>query len=115
MTVSDDGRVVLTGGDNGLVIFRWTHSLLVANTGPRTGLECVLDGADETIPPFLCPVRSLLLTQQERLLIVGLENGEVRIIAQDSEYLRERLMCNLEDIGFITFEGDNGQQSPVGF
>jgi hypothetical protein len=47
------------------------------------------------------PIRSLLLTRQERQLIVGMESGELRVFAQDSDYLRQRLQRKLEEIGIL--------------
>ena len=41
------------------------------------------------------------LTPSESHLLVGLESGHVRILAQDSEYLRHRLHKRLEQTGFI--------------
>ncbi len=79
------------------------HNLELANDGPRQGLEAALDGSMEetAIPPFASPVRSLHLTRMERHLIVGLESGEMRILAQDSDYLRQRLQRKLIEIGIL--------------
>ena len=41
------------------------------------------------------------MTPSESHLLVGLESGHVRILAQDSEYLRQRLHKRLEQTGFI--------------
>jgi hypothetical protein len=75
----------------------------LANDGPRTGLSAVLDGANAEykIEPFSSPIRSLQLTRQERHLLVGLETGEMRILAHDSDYLRERLHRKLQDLGIL--------------
>jgi hypothetical protein len=58
--------------------------LELANDGPRGGLEAVLDGSmEETgIAAFPAPIRALHLTKGEAHLIVGLESGEMRILAQ---------------------------------
>jgi WD40 repeat protein len=83
LCLSEDGSVVITGGERCLLVFRWTSSLYLANTGPRKDLDCVVDGSDENeIEPMSSPIRSLFLTNQEQLLIVGLESGHVRILAQ---------------------------------
>jgi len=75
--------VVLTGGERGLVVFRWVTTLCIANNGPREGLDSVADGSDEkSIGPFASPIRSLYLTNQEMHLIVGMESGHIRILAQ---------------------------------
>ena len=80
--------------------------------------------------PFQSPIRSMYLTSQERHLIVGLESGYVRILAQvgnvcmyvciyvnvvwfcilmtytkqwqDSEYLRRKLHKKLIETGILT-------------
>jgi len=75
----------------------------LANDGPRKGFEAVLDGSmsDNNIEPFSSPVRSMYLTRSERHLLVGLESGEMRILAQDSDYLRQRLQSKLMEIGIL--------------
>lgn len=75
----------------------------MANDGPRQGLEAALDGSmdENVIPPFASPIRSLYLTKMERHLLVGLESGELRILAQDSDYLRQRLQRKLIEIGIL--------------
>ena len=50
---------------------------------------------------FSSPIRSLYFTKLERHLLVGLENGEMRILAQDSDYLRQRLQQKLMEIGIL--------------
>jgi hypothetical protein len=69
----------------------------------RCKLEYIIDGetADYNLPALPAPIRSLYLTKQEKLLLVGLENGELRIIAHDSNYLRERLHRKLKDLGIL--------------
>ena len=103
--LSEDGQVILTGGENCLVIFRWVHSLELANDGPRKGLEAVLDGMVEEPEglqqPITSPIRSLFLSKQERHLIVGTDKGDIRVFAQDSDYLRQRLQRKLEEIGIL--------------
>lgn len=79
------------------------HSLELANDGPRLGLECLLDSstADYLIDAFPSPIRSLHLTRQERHLLVGLETGELRVLAHDSDYLRARLHRKLQELGIL--------------
>jgi len=79
------------------------HSLELANDGPRKGLECVLDGstADYNFAAFPSPIRTLHLTRAERHLLVGLESGELRVLAHDPDYLRERLHFKLEELGIL--------------
>lgn len=104
MCMSEDGNVVLTGGERCLVVFRWVVNLRLANTNSRFGLEAVVDGKDEDGDSgdyFMSPIRSLLLTSSERLLIVGLESGKIRILAQDAEYLKRRLTAKLTSIGML--------------
>ncbi len=104
MCLSEDGNVVLTGGERCLIVFRWVANLRLANTNSRFGLEAVVDGKDEdgdTADYFTSPIRSLVLTSSERLLIVGLESGKIRILAQDAEYLKRRLTAKLTSIGML--------------
>ena len=63
----------------------------------------MLDGSmdDHGIPPMSYPIRSLHMTRLERHLIVGLESGEMRILAQDPNYLRQRLQNKLMEIGIL--------------
>lgn len=79
------------------------RTLELAHDGPRKGFESVLDGSMEefSIPPFPSPIRSMYLTKNERHLIVGMESGEMRIMAQDSDYLRQRLQRKLMEIGIL--------------
>ena len=78
-------------------------TLDVANDGPRKDLDTVLDGAIEgdTDNVFSSPIRSIFLSGKERHLIVGTESGEIRVFAQDSDYLRQRLQRKLEEIGIL--------------
>lgn len=79
------------------------RTLELANDGPRQGFEAVLDGSMEEhgIPAIAFPIRSLHMTKLERHLIVGLESGEMRILAQDPNYLRQRLQNKLMEIGIL--------------
>ena len=106
MKISDDGKVLMTGGAKCLVILRWVFSLELADDGCREGLEAVIDGSSERrdgepLPPFNSPIRSLHMTAKESHLFVGLESGHMHILAQDSEYLRQRLHKRLELTGFL--------------
>lgn len=143
LMLSEDGKVLITGGSSCLVVFRWvgdlfdrtiiviccrihmgamtgihskapTNALLcdgllqvrtleLANDGPRQGFEAVLDGSMEehNIPAMSHPIRSLHMTRLERHLIAGLESGEMRILAQDPNYLRQRLQNKLIEIGIL--------------
>ena len=99
---SDDGRVLLCGGTGRLVAFRWVHNLGLANDGPREGFEALVDGscAAQNVPPFPATIRSITMSDQERHLMIGLQNGEVYFLAPDSNYLRQRLQKQLEYLGF---------------
>jgi WD40 repeat protein len=101
--LSGDGMVLVTGGSACLITFRWVHTLELANDGPRHGLESILDGstADYQIDVFPSPIRSIHLTRQERHLLVGLETGELRVLAHDPDYLRERLHRKLQELGIL--------------
>jgi hypothetical protein len=83
------------------------HSLELASDGPRRGLEAVLDGIPEEAEdakiygPISSPIRAIYYTRHERHLLVGTDSGEIRIFAQDSEYLRQRLERKLAEIGIL--------------
>jgi hypothetical protein len=98
MTLSEDGNVLLTGGQFRLVVFRWVNTLFLAADSHRKGLDAVIDGNEVC---FESSIRSLYLTNQERHLLVGLESGHVRILAQDSKYLKDRLTKKLVGIGIL--------------
>lgn len=107
MTLSEDGNVLLTGGEFRLVVFRWVTTLFLASDSHRKDLDAVIDGSkvSEEIQIksncFESPIRSLYLTNQERHLLVGLESGFIRILAQDSKYLKDRLTKKLVGIGIL--------------
>lgn len=84
--LSEDHRVLITGGERGLIVMRWVHSLELSNVGSKWEFESVLNGsnAEEYQKPFNSPIRCIYLTQQERHMMVGLESGELRILAQAS-------------------------------
>ncbi|RYH30738.1 DUF4704 domain-containing protein [archaeon] len=85
LCLSEDGRTVLTGGERGLVVIRWVYNLAIANNGARRGLEAVCDGSNAPdFEPFGCAIRSLALTANERHLLVGLDSGDLRVVAQVS-------------------------------
>jgi hypothetical protein len=98
---SEDGKVILTGGERCLVVMRWASTLALANTGARSDLDAVIDGSSEKSSPFSSPIRSMRLVTCERLLLIGLESGEMAIVGQDSEYLRRRLHRKLMEIGIL--------------
>ncbi|CAE7469550.1 sel-2, partial [Symbiodinium microadriaticum] len=70
--LSEDNRVLITGGERGLIVMRWVHSLELSNVGSKWEFQSVLDGsnAEEYQKPFNSPIRSIYLTQQERHMIV---------------------------------------------
>ena len=47
------------------------------------------------------PITSLALTHRERLLLVGLENGHLAVLACDSEYLRKDVYRSLLASGLL--------------
>jgi len=100
--LSEDGKVLLTGGQGRKVVWRWVHDLSLANDGPRKGFAATVDGSCEQhkVPPFPVPIRSLAMSEHERHLMVGLDNGLVYLLAPDSNYLRQRLQKQLEYLGF---------------
>ena len=103
LLLSQDGNVLITGGDSCLVVMRWVRTLELADDGPRRGFTAVLDGSLDSgaIAPFNSPIRSLYLTAQEMHLIIGDEQGNVRILVQDSDYLRQRLQRKLMEMGIL--------------
>ena len=52
---SEDGLVLLTGGENAVVVMRWTRSLELADDSPRSGLEAILDGSLISNPRYANP------------------------------------------------------------
>ena len=82
--LSEDNKVLITGGDRALLVMRWVHSLELSNVGSKWEFDAVLDGSnvEEEQGPFNSPIRSMYFTKNERHLIVGLESGELRILAQ---------------------------------
>jgi WD40 repeat protein len=117
-TFSEDGNVLLCGGQKGEVVFYWVRTLELADNAQRKGFVAVLNGAmspseggsegnsstsqvANNSQPFGAPIRSLKLTRLERHLLVGLQNGMMYILAQDSDYLRQRLQKKLVEIGIL--------------
>lgn len=82
--LSEDNKVLVTGGERALLVMRWVHSLELSNVGSKWDFESVIDGrnVEEEQKPFNSPIRSIYLTKQERHMLVGLESGELRILAQ---------------------------------
>jgi hypothetical protein len=80
------------------------HNLKLANDGPRKGHKSVLDGSSSEyniVEKITYPVNSLHLTKLERHLIVGLQSGEIRVLAHDGNYLRYRLQRKLTELGIL--------------
>ncbi|CAM9116037.1 unnamed protein product [Scytosiphon promiscuus] len=107
---SEDGSVLLSGGNDRVVTLRWVHSLALANDSAREGSgQAILDGAGPPlagvpaagagVKRFGCAVRSLALTAGERHLLVGLEDGTLGVLALDAKYLRQRLRSKLDQLG----------------
>lgn len=111
MILSEDGKVIITGGTNCLVMLRWARTLMAADTGPREHLEAVVDGSSRALPGpdgtesekprFDSPIRSLYMTAMEQHLVVGLESGRIRILTQDNTYLKDRLHSQLLVTGYF--------------
>jgi WD40 repeat protein len=83
--LSEDHKVIITGGERGLLVLRLVHSLELSHVGSKLEFDSIIDGRsqdDNDQKPFASPIRSIYFTKQERHLIVGLENGEIRILAQ---------------------------------
>ena len=109
--ISEDGKVLITGGERCLLVFRWTDSLELANTGSRRSLDAVIDGRTmgntsfsfssssssfsssstssfsspsqaADLDAIQSPIRSLSFSRDEQHLLVGLESGEIRVLAQ---------------------------------
>ncbi len=68
-----------------------------------------MDGSnfgDENIGVFDSPIRSIYFdidhsSKVEKMVIVGLENGEIRVLALDNDYLRIRNQIRLREIGIF--------------
>ena len=91
----EDGAHLLTGGDRRVVTIRSLADLAVAR--PRADGACDLT----RVPAFGSPIRSLALSQNERHLLVGLQDGLLYVLALDAHYLRERLQQRLTSLGFL--------------
>jgi hypothetical protein len=100
LCASEDGKVLVSGGRRGLIVLRWFTSLKLANDQGREGLDAVVDGSAGA-KAFSSPVRSLFFTAKEQHLVVGLESGHMRIMTNDSEYLRVQLHSRLQRTGFL--------------
>lgn len=107
---SEDGSVLLSGGNDRVVTLRWAHNLAVANDGGREGCGAAIltgaapplagvAGAGAGVEKFGSAVRCLALTAGERHLLVGLENGTLGVLALDAKYLRQRLRSKLDQLG----------------
>ncbi len=96
LCLSTDGRVIVTGGEGGLVVLRWVYNLKLADSFDRKGLDCVMDGSEEewNIQPFPSAIRSLCFTPNERHLVVGLESGVVRVLSQ---VFRNNVIIHIDD------------------
>ena len=104
--LSEDGKVVLTGGERGLIILRYVHTLTIANSGSRRGLDAIIDGSSESeYEPFHSPIRSMVLTNNERHLVVGLESGEIRILAQVIESFLFSIRLHSANFNVVLFSG----------
>jgi hypothetical protein len=109
LLISEDGKVLLSGGSACLVVLRWIQSLELANDGSRKALPAIIDGLPINlndpqsleINGFNAPIRSLTLTTKERHLLVGLETGELYILALNAQYIRNRLQGKLQSIGIL--------------
>lgn len=87
------------------VVYSWMHSLSYVcgyhlSRCLLLNLRVLLVLQVNSTPPFPAAIRSLALSQRERHLLVGLENGQLYILAPDAEYLRLRLRKRLENLGF---------------
>ena len=101
--ISEDGNVLIAGGDAALITMRWIRSLELANDGPRTGSPTVIDGKhnESDSAPFESAIRSIELTKYERHLIVGFDSGDICVLTIDPEYLRKRLKNKLFNLGIL--------------
>jgi WD40 repeat protein len=81
---SEDNKVLITGGERGLIVMRHVYSLELSNYGSKYDFDAVIDGscAEYDQGPFNSPIRSIYLTKQEKHMLVGLENGYMRVLAQ---------------------------------
>jgi len=107
-TISDDGKFLLTGGSEKQVVVRHMHNLEVVDSkigrisgGVRGGTGNQSNRADDPpIESFGYPIRSITLTFEEKQLLVGLENGQMRILTLDESQLQfEKLQQRLDEMG----------------
>lgn len=107
---SEDGSVLLSGGNDRVVTLRWAHNLALADDGGREGCGPAIltgeapplagvAGAGAGVERFGSAVRCLALTAGERHLLVGLEDGTLGVLALDAKYLRQRLRSKLDQLG----------------
>lgn len=90
------GEYLVTGGAKRLVIVRSVHQLAVVRQ-----IDGSCDhGFGRRLSPFPSPIYSLVLSRHERHLLVGLQTGEICVLALDAGYLRERLQRKLANLGF---------------
>lgn len=80
---SEDGHVLVTGGDRQLCI-RSTHdfAILKRDKNPQS------------------TIRSLATTTDEQHLLVGLQTGQMLVYALDAKFLRDKTLQKLTDLGF---------------
>ena len=95
---SEDGKYIITGGTGRVVAVREIDSLSLVNKirGETRPSPLVPRG----LPAFEASINSLSFTPGERHLMVGLDNGTVRVLALDAQYLRDRLQGRLNSLGF---------------
>jgi WD40 repeat protein len=107
---SEDGEVLITGGESRVVRFLFARDLQVMDRLPNTagtGVEkgAVLDGStndpDHPCPKFDSEITSLYLNPSEKVLFVGLKSGRLYSVMHDGSYLRQRMHNTLKTLGFI--------------
>lgn len=96
---SEDGNHIITGGTARLVLVRSLNdSLRVVQRLDGACSESLL--LPNGMPPFEAAIRTFSVTPGEAHLIVALDNGQIRIVAYDAQYLRDRLQARLSELGF---------------
>jgi hypothetical protein len=81
---SEDGHVLVTGGDRQLCI-RNTHDFAILRRDKD---------------PNMPTIRSLATTADEQHLLVGLQTGVMLVYALDAKILRDKTLQKLTDLGF---------------
>lgn len=93
LVISHDGSTLVTGGTERVIVVYDMNTLRALQR---------LDGCcpERDAVAFTATITSIALTNTEGHCLVGLSNGEMRILVLDGEYLRSALQKRLTSLGF---------------